>query len=112
VFRQASAGLIWSQQFYYYHVRDWLAGDPAQPAPPAHRAHPNQDWPHLFARDILSMPDKWEFPWFAVWDTAFHMIPHGDLDPRSPRTNCCGSCASGTSTPTGRHRLTSSTSPT
>jgi hypothetical protein len=81
VFRQASAGLVWSQQFYYYHIGDWLAGDPAQPAPAAHRAHPNQDWPHLFARDILSMPDKWEFPWFAVWDTAFHMIPHGDLDP-------------------------------
>ncbi len=81
VFRQASAGLVWSQQFFYYHVGDWVAGDPAQPAPPAHRAHPNQDWPHLFARDVLSMPDKWEFPWFAVWDTAFHMIPHGDLDP-------------------------------
>jgi len=81
VFRQASAGLVWSQQFFYYHVGDWVAGDPAQPAPPAHRTHPNQDWPHLFARDILSMPDKWEFPWFAVWDTAFHMIPHGDLDP-------------------------------
>jgi len=81
VFRQASAGLVWSQQFFYYHVGDWVAGDPAQPAPPAHRAHPHQDWPHLFARDILSMPDKWEFPWFAVWDTAFHMIPHGDLDP-------------------------------
>lgn len=80
VFRQANAGLIWTQQFYYYHVRDWLTGDPAQPAPPAHRTHPNQDWPHLFARDILSMPDKWEFPWFAVWDTAFHMIPFSDLD--------------------------------
>ncbi len=80
VFRQANAGLIWTQQFYYYHVRDWLTGDPAQPAPPAHRMHPNQDWPHLFARDILSMPDKWEFPWFAVWDTAFQMIPFSDLD--------------------------------
>jgi hypothetical protein len=81
VHRQASAGLVWSQQFYYYHVRDWVEGDPGQPAPPAHRAHPNDDWSHLFARDILSMPDKWEFPWFAVWDTAFHMIPFGDLDP-------------------------------
>jgi hypothetical protein len=80
VYRQASAGLIWTQQFYYYHVGDWVAGDPAQPAPPAHRTHPNEDWPHLFARDVLSMPDKWEFPWFAVWDTAFHMIPFGDLD--------------------------------
>src|SRR5262249_12081150 len=81
VLRQASAGLIWTQQFYYYHVRDWVSGDPAQPAPPAHRSHPNQDSQHLFARDILSMPDKWEFPWFAVWDTAFHMIPYADLDP-------------------------------
>lgn len=81
VFRQACAGLIWSQQFFYYHVADWVKGDPAQPAPPAHRKHPNQDWGHLFARDILSMPDKWEFPWFAVWDTAFHMIPYGDIDP-------------------------------
>jgi hypothetical protein len=81
IHRQASAGLIWSQQFFYYHVRDWVAGDPAQPAPPRHRRHPNHDWKHLFARDVLSMPDKWEFPWFAVWDTAFHMIPYGDLDP-------------------------------
>jgi hypothetical protein len=81
VVRQASAGLVWTQQFYYYHVRNWLTGDPAQPAPPAHRAHPNQDWPHLFARDVLSMPDKWEFPWFAVWDTAFHMVPYATLDP-------------------------------
>jgi hypothetical protein len=81
VLRQASAGLIWTQQFYYYHARDWVSGDPAQPSPPAHRSHPNQDWQHLFARDILSMPDKWEFPWFAVWDTAFHMIPYADLDP-------------------------------
>jgi hypothetical protein len=81
VSRQAAAGLIWTQQFFYYHVRDWLKGDPAQPSPPAHRTHPNQGWEHLFARDILSMPDKWEFPWFAVWDTAFHMIPYGDIDP-------------------------------
>lgn len=81
VFRQANAGLVWSQQFYHYVVRDWVAGDPAQPSPPCHRAHPNRDWPHLHAADVLSMPDKWEFPWFAVWDTAFHMIPHGDLDP-------------------------------
>ncbi|OJW19944.1 MAG: glucosidase [Planctomycetales bacterium 71-10] len=81
VMRQANAGLIWNQQFFYYHVPDWVAGDPAQPAPPAHRGHPNNDWGHLHARDILSMPDVWEFPWFAVWDTAFHMIPHVDLDP-------------------------------
>jgi hypothetical protein len=80
IYRQASAGLIWSQQFYYYHVRDWVVGDPSQPAPPAHRTHPNQDWTHLYARDILAVPDKWEFPWFAVWDTAFQMVPYSDLD--------------------------------
>lgn len=80
IMREAYSGLIWNQQFYYYHIPDWVEGDPAQPAPPAHRAHPNQDWDHLHARDILSMPDKWEFPWFAVWDTAFHMIPYSRLD--------------------------------
>jgi hypothetical protein len=82
VFRQANAGLVWTTQFYYYDVRTWMSGDEGQPAPPTHRKHPNDDWPHLFARDILSMPDKWEFPWFAVWDTAFHMVPYGDFDPR------------------------------
>ncbi len=80
VFRQASAGLVWSQQFYYYQVRDWVKGDPAPPPPPAGRRHPNEDWSHVFARDVLSVPDAWEFPWFAVWDTAFHMLPYADLD--------------------------------
>ncbi|MSU25171.1 MAG: hypothetical protein EXS32_15300 [Opitutus sp.] len=62
--RQAYAGLLWSKQFYHYVVPDWLAGDPAQPPPPAGRkAGRNSDWPHLFARDVLSMPDKWEYPW-------------------------------------------------
>ncbi len=85
IYRQAMAGLIWNQVFYYYHVRDWVNGDPAQPAPPAHRSHPNQDWTHLFARDVLSVPDKWEFPWFAVWDTAFHMVPFGELHPAAAK---------------------------
>lgn len=80
VFRQASAGLVWSQQFYYYHVRDWVRGDPNPPPPPAGRQPPNAQWGHVFARDVLSVPDKWEFPWFAVWDTAFHMVPYADLD--------------------------------
>jgi len=81
VFRQANAGLVWSQQFYYYHVRDWAKGDPGQPPPPQGRPNPNHDWGNLFARDVLSVPDAWEFPWFAVWDTAFHMVPYADLDP-------------------------------
>jgi hypothetical protein len=80
--RQAYAGLLWSKQFYYYVVKEWLDGDPAQPPPPAARKKGrNSDWPHLFARDILSMPDKWEYPWFAAWDLAFHMIPMARIDP-------------------------------
>jgi hypothetical protein len=79
--RQASAGMIWSKQFYYYVVRDWLDGDPIFP-PPAERKHGrNERWRHLYARDIVSMPDKWEFPWFAAWDLAFHTFPFVFLDP-------------------------------
>jgi hypothetical protein len=80
--RQASAGLLWTKQFFHYSVKDWLAGDPAQPAPPAsRRSGRNHDWPHLYNRDVLSVPDKWEYPWYAAWDLAFHMIPFARLDP-------------------------------
>jgi hypothetical protein len=73
--RQAFAGMIWSKQFYNYDVRDWLAGDSAQPPPPPERKHGrNSDWQHLNTAEIISMPDKWEFPWFAAWDLAFHTI--------------------------------------
>lgn len=83
VARQAYAGLLWSKQFYHYIVKDWLEGDSAQPAPPAQRrTGRNSDWPHLYSRDIISMPDKWEYPWFAAWDVAFHMIPFARLDPQ------------------------------
>ncbi len=82
VARQAYAGLIWSKQFYHLVVRDWLKGDPEQPAPPPeHQVGRNADWPHVFARDVLSMPDKWEYPWFAAWDLAFHMVPMARIDP-------------------------------
>ena len=82
VARQAFAGLLWSKQFYHFIVADWLAGDSAQPPPPAaRRSGRNSDWPHLFNRDIISMPDKWEYPWFAAWDLAFHMIPFARIDP-------------------------------
>ncbi len=80
--RQAYAGLLWSKQFYHYIVREWLAGDPLQPpAPVERRSGRNHDWPHLHSRDVLSMPDKWEYPWFAAWDLAFHMIPMAQIDP-------------------------------
>ena len=80
--RQAHAGLLWTKQFYHYVVQDWLKGDGTFPAPPDARWNGrNRNWKHLFARDILSMPDKWEYPWFAAWDTAFHMLPFAETDP-------------------------------
>ena len=81
VARQACAGLLWSKQFFYYDVGAWLEGDPAQPSPPdGRRSGRNADWRHLYNRDVLSMPDKWEYPWYAAWDLAFHMIPFAHLD--------------------------------
>ncbi|MDB6039712.1 MAG: hypothetical protein JWM99_3553, partial [Verrucomicrobiales bacterium] len=80
--RQAFAGMLWSKQFYYYDVPEWLHGDPAQPPPPLERLHGrNSDWENLNNADILSMPDKWEYPWFAAWDLAFHCIPLAMIDP-------------------------------
>jgi hypothetical protein len=79
--RQAYAGILWSKQFFYYDVTRWLEGDPAQPKPPPSRlAGRNSDWPHVAVNDIVSMPDKWEFPWFAAWDWAFHLMTLGQLD--------------------------------
>ncbi|WP_437203817.1 MGH1-like glycoside hydrolase domain-containing protein [Planctomicrobium sp. SH664] len=79
--RQAYAGLLWSKQFYHYVIKDWLQGDPHQPAPPAgHRFARNTEWLHLFNRDVVSMPDKWEYPWYAAWDLAFHMLPFAEID--------------------------------
>ena len=80
--RQAFAGLLWSKQYYYYDIRDWLKGDPTQPPPPAQRAFGrNHTWWHLNTADVISMPDKWEYPWFAAWDLAFHTIPLALIDP-------------------------------
>ena len=81
VMRQALAGMLWSKQFYHYVVRDWLGGDKGQPAPPNGRKNGrNSDWGHLYNADVLSMPDKWEYPWFAAWDLAFHAIPLALVD--------------------------------
>jgi len=80
--RQAAAGLIWTKQFFHFAIEDWLKGDPGQPAPPPSRKHGrNSEWKHLFNDDIISMPDKWEYPWYAAWDSAFHMIPFALIDP-------------------------------
>ena len=80
--RQALAGLLWSKQFYHYDVEQWLTGDPAGPVPPGSRwKGRNHEWTHLNNMDIISMPDKWEYPWYAAWDLAFHMIPVAMIDP-------------------------------
>ncbi len=79
--RQGYAGLLWTKQFFHYVIENWLQGDNGAPPSPARLHGRNADWQHFFARDILSMPDKWEYPWFAAWDTAFHMIPFAALDP-------------------------------
>ncbi len=81
VHRQALAGMIWSKQFYNYDVRAWLHGDEAQPAPPAARFQRNADWEHLVNDDVLSLPDKWEYPWYAAWDLGFHCVPMALIDP-------------------------------
>ncbi len=80
--RQAFAGLLWSKQYYNYEVDTWLQGDKGQPDPPETRKRGrNHDWPYLFNRDIISMPDKWEYPWYASWDLAFHCVPLAKIDP-------------------------------
>jgi hypothetical protein len=80
--RQAFAGMLWSKQYYNYSVKPWLEGDPANPTPPSDRLNGrNSQWFHLESEEILSMPDKWEYPWFAAWDLAFHAIPIAMIDP-------------------------------
>lgn len=82
VMRQSFAGMMWTKQFYHYVVRDWLYGDPGTPPPPASRlSGRNHEWLHLFNADVISMPDKWEYPWYAAWDLAFHCIPIALIDP-------------------------------
>jgi hypothetical protein len=79
--RQAFAGMLWTKQYYYYDVQKWLGGDPGQPEPAPERKHGrNHDWLHLNNADIISMPDKWEYPWYAAWDLAFHCIPLAMID--------------------------------
>jgi mannosylglycerate hydrolase MGH1-like protein len=82
VMRQAFAGMLWSKQFYHYDVARWLDGDPAGPPPPAERrAGRNAHWRHLRNHDVISMPDKWEYPWYAAWDLAFHCVTLAHVDP-------------------------------
>jgi len=81
VMRQGFAGMLWSKQFYHYVLKDWIEGDPGNPPPPAERkSGRNSQWPHLYNADVISMPDKWEYPWYAAWDLAFHCVPLALVD--------------------------------
>ena len=81
VMRQSFGGLLWSKQFYHYVVKEWLEGDTATPPPPSNRVNGrNSDWRHLYNADVISMPDKWEYPWYAAWDLAFHCVPLALVD--------------------------------
>ena len=85
--RQAFAGLLWSKQYYHFVVENWLMGDPGQPKPPESRlSGRNSNWIHLYNEDVVSMPDKWEYPWYAAWDLAFHTIPLALVDPDFAKT--------------------------
>ncbi len=86
VMRQAFAGMVWSQQFYHYDLERWLAGDPTQPKPPQQRgAGRNANWRHLDNHDVIAMPDKWEYPWYAAWDLAFHSVVLAHIDPAAAK---------------------------
>jgi len=109
VIRQAAAGLLWSKQFYHYVVDEWLKGDSAMPQPPASRLEGrNHNWRHLYSRDVLSMPDKWEYPWFAVWDSAFHLLPISYVDPQYAKEHSSCFCANGICIPAARSPLMNS----
>ena len=82
VMRQGFAGMLWSKQFYHYVLKDWLGGDPGNPPPPQERQKGrNREWAHLYNADVISMPDKWEYPWYAAWDLTFHCVPLALIDP-------------------------------
>ena len=101
--RQAYAGLLMSKQFYHFIIKDWLDGDPTEPPPPAERKlGRNHEWPNLYNRDIISMPDKWEYPWYAAWDLAFHMLPMARVDSEFAKSQLLLFFANGTCIPTAR----------
>ena len=100
--RQAFAGMLWSQQFYHYDVARWLDGDIIRP-PEARTSGRNADWRHLNNHDIIAMPDKWEYPWYASWDLAFHCVVLAHIDPSAAKHQLCWR-ANGTCTRTASCR--------
>jgi hypothetical protein len=113
VARQAFAGMLWSMKHYHYDVARWLDGDPGQPSPPATRRWiRNGQWRHLKADDVLSMPDPWEYPWFATWDLAFHTVVLAHVDPTLAKEQLLLLCREWYMHPNGQLPPTSGTSPT
>jgi len=105
--RRAFAGLLWTKQVYRYDVEDWLAGDPASPPPPASRLAPeptgrNTAWRHLSLADVISMPDEWEYPWFATWDLAFHAVTLSHIDPAFAKSQLLLLCREWAQHPNGQ----------
>ncbi|MCU1659494.1 MAG: hypothetical protein JWO57_4150 [Pseudonocardiales bacterium] len=103
--RRAFAGLLWSKQLYRYNVGEWLDGDPAQPEPPGQRAAPggrNTGWRHVALADVMSMPDEWEYPWFASWDLAFHCLAFAHVDPQFAKDQLLLLCREWTMHPDGQ----------
>ncbi len=102
VARQAFAGMLWGKQFYCYDVKRWLDGDPTQPPPPPERRQGrNAAWLNVDARDILSMPDPWEYPWFAAWDLAFHTVALAHVDPAFAKYQLLAMCREWFQNPNG-----------
>ncbi len=104
--------MLWNKQFYDYDVASWLNEHGADVTHGDGHPPRNGEWPHMVSNDIISMPDKWEYPWYAAWDLAFHSIPLGLVDPDFAKPSCCCCCASTTSTRTARCPPTSGTSAT
>ena len=111
--RQALAGMLWSKQFYHYDVDQWLREHGSTRSTPTAAGMPQRHWLHMHNGDVISMPDKWEYPWFAAWDLAFHGVPLAHGRPRLRQGPAGAACsASATCTPTARSRPTSGTSAT
>lgn len=105
--RRAFAGLLWGKQVYRYSVTEWLEGDPSQPPAPPERRAPqpsgrNTDWAHLELADVISMPDEWEYPWFAAWDLAFHTVTLAHVDPALAKDQLLLLCREWAQHPTGQ----------
>ena len=113
VMRQALAGMLWTKQYYYFDVDTWLREHAAPPAALAARGRlRNEQWFHMFNDDVISMPDKWEYPWYAAWDLAFHAIPLAMVDPDFAKSQLDLMLSEPTCTRAARSRPTSGTSAT